>query len=169
MSDDSYQSRLASLEDTLERLTAVTDMLALELSQNQPVATQPYSGYVPILSGGSTSYTVAPGPFEPETDADGIVTGFIDPYYQIGGFTYNQCYGLDSLPIPTGIIAVRIYSDSYGSPSAHLVGYPDFNSLRFAQQDLNYVIWPLYLVREGKVEKDLRRMPNTGLIEATSY
>ena len=147
---------------------SVVKIASVDQNESPNCVTQFHVGTVVIGGGGGTSYSVAPGPFEPETDDEGIVTRFVNPFFQVGGFTYNECSGTGSLPIGDGIVAVKIYAGNYGLPSAQLVGYSDFASLRSAQENLDYLIWPLYVVSAGKVEKDLRRMPNTGLLEATT-
>lgn len=120
-----------------------------------------------------------PGPFEPVYGENGV-EGFGKGYVQVGGFTVisNPSGGHEN-PATYGqkIVAVKISvptssSSSGGSSgiSIELVAYNDEAALMSAQQSLDYVIYPIYVLawdedEHSSITMDLRRMPTTGALE----
>ena len=120
-----------------------------------------------------------PGPFEPVYGESGV-GGFGKGYVQVGGFTVisNPSGGHEN-PASNGqkIVAVKISvptssSSSGGSSgiSIELVAYNDEAALLSAQQSLDYVIYPIYVLAwdedgHSSITMDLRRMPTTGALE----
>lgn len=108
--------------------------------------------------GGSSSN---PGRFEltTETDSGGSsLLKFENPYYDVGGLTYE---GPTTTGIPgnfTGVVALRV--DMTGeSPSADVVPYLSIPSMRAAQANRSYYILPLYQLDGGSVKCDFRVGP----------
>lgn len=139
-----------------------------------------------------------PGPFDPVYGDEKGVNGFTEGYVQVGGFTIWVPVGdgEDFIANPASpgqeFVAVKFSvssQDPANAISAELVAYDDFAALRDAQQDLDYVVYPIYLLKwdeegeesggegegEGEGEggddrkctiaMDLRRMPTTGMLE----
>lgn len=140
-----------------------------------------------------------PGPFDPVYGDELGVAGFTEGYVQVGGFTVWVPVGdgEDFIPNPASpgqkFVAVKFSvssQDPAGAISAELAAYSDYASLRDAQQDLDYVVYPIYLLKwdegdeedeenggegegegEGEGDRkctiamDLRRMPTTGMLE----
>lgn len=120
-----------------------------------------------------------PGPFEPVYGENGV-EGFGKGYVQVGGFTVisNPSGGHEN-PATYGqkIVAVKITvptssSASGGSSgiSVEIVAYNDEAALMSAQQSLDYVIYPIYVLawdenEHSSITIDLRRMPTTGALE----
>ena len=105
---------------------------------------------------------VFPGAFEPEVDSEGAVKTWKNCYYQIGGFTR---YVNDiSNSFRDGFVCARINSPGF-TVSFELVNYENLESLEKAQKDLSNFLIPLFILKNSKIEVDLRRMPNTGIPE----
>lgn len=119
-----------------------------------------------------------PGPFEPVYGENGV-EGFGKGYVQVGGFTVisNPSGGHEN-PASNGqeIVAVKISVPTSASASGssgvsvELVAYDDDEDLLSAQQSLDYVIYPIYVLAwdeddHSSITMDLRRMPTTGALE----
>lgn len=166
---------------------------------------------------GGVSDPGIPGPFEPVMGSEKGVDGFAEGYVQVGGFTVwvPVPEGEDFIANPAEkdqrFVAVRIAvsptpsSEEEGSGGegegegegededepidVGLVAYSNYEALRDAQRDLDYVVYPLYKLAwsgdgdEGqdggtgdggsggetravcRIVMDLRRMPTTGMLE----
>lgn len=119
------------------------------------------------LGGSATGGFVGDGVFVPLEDADGKVTSFAYRYYQIGGYTFEAS---DRTPAKTGttLVALQLNATSWSSstgPGGSLVEYASVSALQTAQSDPQYYRIPLYLITDGSVTVDFRRMPFTGMIE----
>lgn len=120
-----------------------------------------------------------PGPFEPVYGEDGVV-GFGKGYVQVGGFTvvstptgdYHENPATSGQEIVAVKISVSTSASASGSSgiSVELVAYDDDEDLLSAQQSLDYVIYPIYVLAwdeddHSSITMDLRRMPTTGALE----
>ena len=119
---------------------------------------------LPVMSGAPVATSIEDiGVFAPVySSSTGLVAGFKNCYYQIGGFSFslpNQ-----SLPIENGFVCLQISSTS-ASPSAQLVGKATLAALQSDQANLSNVVIPFYKVSGSQIEVDLRRMPTTGILE----
>lgn len=108
---------------------------------------------------------VFPGTFEPKLGAGDIVEEYQNCYCQIGGFTYYK--GNISNVYSDGLVCVEILVDGF-SADMDLKNYSNVVELKSDQDDLSKFLLPLFILKDKRVEVDLRRMPNTGIIEAFS-
>ena len=111
--------------------------------------------------------------------SDAPVAWLVRCWWQVGGFTFvmpsQRCPALDpalasgsSSDEPfTGFIALKIATtDGLDGQTAEVLTYEDYAEMAEAQRDLDYVIIPLYKVKGGTIEIDMRRMPVSGMLEA---
>lgn len=120
-----------------------------------------------------------PGPFEPVYGEDGV-DGFGKGYVQVGGFTvvstptgdYHENPATSGQEIVAVKISVSTSASASGSSgiSVELVAYDDEEDLTRAQENLDYVVYPIYVLAwdeddHSSITMDLRRMPTTGALE----
>ena len=106
------------------------------------------------------------GPFAPVFSEDGVkVSALVDRFYQVGGVTH-EIEGPWDVPTDTsGIICVRVGATT-ANRDADMVIYPDMSALNAAQENLEYVIVPLYILEGGAISVDLRKIPHIQVAEA---
>lgn len=96
-------------------------------------------------------------PFEPELDEDGKVCKIGRGYLQIGGKTI-RVYESD-ISGGKGYVCVETYGGT-GS----IVFCSDLTK---EQKDPERLVIPIYEIKDGEIEMDMRAMPYTGMIEDT--
>ena len=122
----------------------------------------------------ATGGEIGEGPFTPvyeepeeeEEEPTYIVTGFTNCYWQNCGKTVLM--GDQTIPGTNGFIALRAGATPSTAGQATLQCYADLAALQAAQEDMAYFTIPLYLVADGKITLDMRRMPNIYLAEVIS-
>ena len=159
-----------SLAADLQAQTAVDGRVLFRNSQGG----LEYKSIGQLQGGGGLS-----GPFEPVYGEDGV-DGFGKGYVQVGGFTvvstptgdYHENPATSGQEIVAVKISVSTSASASGSSgiSAELVAYDDDEDLLSAQQSLDYVIYPIYVLAwdeddHSSITMDLRRMPTTGALE----
>lgn len=116
--------------------------------------------------GGGEIPQTAPGRFEISVSEDEesgeIAATFVNPYYDVGGKTY-EASSVSSVTI-TGACILALNVNATGSsgtePGATIETYADLSALQSAQADRDYYISPLYeLDADGKVVCDFRTGP----------
>lgn len=134
---------------------------------------------VPIGNVPGAGVTPPPGPFEPVYGENGV-DGFGKGYVQVGGFTvvstptgdYHENPATSGQEIVAVKISVSTSASAFGSSgiSVELVAYDDEEDLPRAQENLDCVVYPIYVLAwdeddHSSITMDLRRMPTTGALE----
>jgi hypothetical protein len=91
------------------------------------------------------------------------VEEFQNCYFQIGGFTYYK--KKISNTFSDGFVCAEIVVSGNGA-YLDLVNHLSLEDLQSEQADVACYLIPLFILKDRKVEVDLRRMPNTGMVEA---
>lgn len=97
----------------------------------------------------------SPGCFEPTFDEAEEEYTIANPYYRIGGKTYEA--GVDGSEIVDGAIMALKLDASGSAPNATLEAFADLGELQEAEADLRVLIIPLYIVSGGKITCDFRK------------
>lgn len=106
------------------------------------------------------------GPFAPVYGEDGVrVSALKDRYYQVGGFTHEMDGAWDVPDATSGIVCVRVGATTVNA-DAEMVVYSDLSTLNGDQENVEYVIVPLYVMEDSCISVDLRKIPHIQLAEA---
>lgn len=97
----------------------------------------------------------SPGCFEPTFDETEEEYTVANPYYRVGGKTYEA--GVDGGSIEDGKIMALSIDATGAQPSAELVALDGIAALNNLEADLNYCVVPLYIVSGGKITCDFRK------------
>ena len=105
------------------------------------------------------------GAFAPVCGGDDpdVVTALVNCYYQVGGRTkklgdYSVSAGMN------GVLALR-YDATGRTDSASVQTYASTGAMEYEQNDERYVIVPLFVLEDGKVVVDMRRLPHVQVAE----
>ena len=82
---------------------------------------------------------------------------FENPYYSVGGRTYEAEIGQLEELTGTEIIALKVSADAETSqPTPELTSYADLGEMQGDQDDEYVYVIPLYKIEDGKVKCDFR-------------
>lgn len=95
------------------------------------------------------------GCFEPIYDTNKGEYTIINPYYRVGGKTYEA--GVDGASIVDGAIMALEIDATAASPTAELVAVDGMTALSNMEADLRHFVIPLYIVSGGKITCDFRK------------